>query len=106
MLNTLTELSAAHDALEADVAAARERYGEAAAAYANLEQLLDAYAARLDELAGRVSNVQAAAGALPGSVPAPRPARQLPSVVIRQVAPVSQPAPKPPTVATTGASGK
>jgi hypothetical protein len=106
MLDSLADLAARHDALAVDLAAARERYGEAAVAYQDLQALLDAYIGRLDELTTRVGSVQAEAGALPGSLPTPRPPRPATTVTVRQVAPVSQAAPKPPTVATTGASGK
>jgi hypothetical protein len=106
MVAGLAELASEHDRLEAEVEVARNRYVEAATAYASLEAALDAYEARLDELAARVGQVQLEAGALPGTVPTPRPAQPVTMTVVRQLAPVAKPAPKPATSARTGASGK
>jgi hypothetical protein len=107
--SALAQLSDGHDRLAGSLDEARARYGEASDAYTSLVTAIGAYEARIADLTGRIDSLQAEAGVLPDGVPTPRPAatsapaRQTTSVA---AAPLVTPAPKPATVATTGASGK
>lgn len=86
-------LRAEHDRLEARLVVAGTAYNEAAAAYGELAGGLGEFEQRLGALATQVKKVEGSAMALPSSV-------RLPSV-----GRASQPASRPATNATTGASG-
>ena len=109
IVGALGQLAEGHDRLAGSLEEARARYGEASEAYTTLVAAIGAYEARIADLTGRIDSLQAETGVLPDGIPTPRPAAV--SAPVRQstrvaVAPLVTPAPKPATVATTGASGK